>query len=50
MSYVHPEYLVDTEWLAAHLNDPDVRIIESDEDPLLYSDRPYPWRGTSGLV
>ena len=36
MSYVHPEYLVDTEWLAAHLNDPDVRIIESDEDPLLY--------------
>ena len=37
MSYVHPEYLVDTEWLAAHLDDPDVRIIESDEDPLLYS-------------
>ena len=21
MSYVHPEYLVDTEWVAAHLND-----------------------------
>ncbi len=37
MSYVHPEYLVDTEWVAAHSNDPDVRIIESDEDPLLYS-------------
>ena len=37
MSYVHPEYLVDTEWVAAHLNDPNVRIIESDEDPLLYS-------------
>jgi thiosulfate/3-mercaptopyruvate sulfurtransferase len=27
---------VDTEWVAAHLNDPDVRLIESDEDPLLY--------------
>ncbi len=37
MSYVHPEYLVETEWVAAHSNDPDVRIIESDEDPLLYS-------------
>jgi thiosulfate/3-mercaptopyruvate sulfurtransferase len=37
MSYVHPEYLVDTEWVAAHLEDSNVRIIESDEDPLLYS-------------
>lgn len=37
MSYVHPEYLVDTDWVAAHSNDPDVRIIESDEDPLLYA-------------
>ncbi len=37
MSYVHPEYLVDTEWVAAHLNDASVRIIESDEDPLLYA-------------
>jgi thiosulfate/3-mercaptopyruvate sulfurtransferase len=37
MSYAHPEYLVDTEWVANHLNDPNVRIIESDEDPLLYS-------------
>ncbi len=37
MSYVHPEYLVDTEWVAAHLDDKKVRIIESDEDPLLYA-------------
>jgi len=36
MSYAHPEYLVDTEWVASHLNDANVRIIESDEDPLLY--------------
>ena len=36
MSYTHPEFLVDTAWVAAHAKDPDVRIIESDEDPLLY--------------
>ena len=34
--YVHPEVLVSTEWVAAHLNDPHVRILESDEDLLLY--------------
>ena len=34
--YAHPEALVTTEWLAAHLDDPSVRIIESDEDVLLY--------------
>jgi thiosulfate/3-mercaptopyruvate sulfurtransferase len=34
--YAHPEYLVSTEWVADHLNDPDVRIVESDEDALLY--------------
>ena len=37
MTYAHPEYLVDTEWVAKHLDDPNVRIIESDEDPLLYA-------------
>ena len=36
MPYAHPEYLVDTEWVANHLTDANVRIIESDEDPLLY--------------
>ncbi len=34
--YAHPEVLVTTEWLAEHLDDPKVRIIESDEDVLLY--------------
>jgi thiosulfate/3-mercaptopyruvate sulfurtransferase len=34
--YAHPEYLVETDWVAEHQNDPQVRIIESDEDPLLY--------------
>jgi thiosulfate/3-mercaptopyruvate sulfurtransferase len=34
--YAHPETLVETDWVAVHLNDPQVRIIESDEDFLLY--------------
>jgi thiosulfate/3-mercaptopyruvate sulfurtransferase len=34
--YVHPEALVTTSWLAEHLSDPKVRILESDEDVLLY--------------
>ena len=34
--YVHPEVLVSTGWLADHLDDPSIRIIESDEDVLLY--------------
>jgi thiosulfate/3-mercaptopyruvate sulfurtransferase len=34
--YVHPETLVDTSWVADHLNSPDVRLIEADEDVLLY--------------
>src|SRR5438445_413079 len=34
--YAHPEKLVTADWLAAHLDDPDVVIVESDEDVLLY--------------
>ncbi len=34
--YAHPEMLVSTDWVAQHLDDPDVRIVESNEDPLLY--------------
>ncbi len=34
--YAHPEVLVSTEWVAEHLEDPKVRIVESDEDILLY--------------
>jgi thiosulfate/3-mercaptopyruvate sulfurtransferase len=34
--YAHPESLVSTEWVAQHLNDPKVRIVESNEDVLLY--------------
>jgi thiosulfate/3-mercaptopyruvate sulfurtransferase len=35
-TYAHPEALVTTEWVAQHLDDPTVRIVEADEDPLLY--------------
>ncbi|MFC1465920.1 MAG: sulfurtransferase [Candidatus Brachytrichaceae bacterium NZ_4S206] len=35
-AYAHPEALVSTDWLAEHLDDPNVRIVESNEDPLLY--------------
>ena len=35
--YTHPEALVSTEWVAAHLDDPGVRVVESDEDALLYA-------------
>ena len=35
-AYAHPEVLVDTAWVAEHLNDPKVRIVESNEDILLY--------------
>ena len=34
--YANPDILVSTEWLAAHLDDTTVRILESDEDVLLY--------------
>ena len=34
--YVHPEVLVSAEWVLEHLKDPSVRIVESDEDVLLY--------------
>src|SRR5215467_13443602 len=35
-NYAHPEVLVDTAWVAAHQSDPHVRVVEADEDPLLY--------------
>jgi thiosulfate/3-mercaptopyruvate sulfurtransferase len=33
MSYAHPEVLVDTQWVADHMNDHEVRIAEVDYDP-----------------
>jgi thiosulfate/3-mercaptopyruvate sulfurtransferase len=34
--YARPDALVSTDWLAEHLGDDDLRVLESDEDVLLY--------------
>ena len=34
--FAHPERLVSTEWLKAHLGEPGLVVVESDEDVLLY--------------
>jgi thiosulfate/3-mercaptopyruvate sulfurtransferase len=34
--YANPEKLVSTQWVADHLDDPSVVVVESDEDVLLY--------------
>jgi len=34
--YAHPEVLVSTQWVQDHLDDDSIRIVESDEDVLLY--------------
>ena len=34
--YVHPEALVDADWVEAHLHDPKVRLIEVDVDTTAY--------------
>jgi thiosulfate/3-mercaptopyruvate sulfurtransferase len=40
--YFNPDVLVSTEWVASHLDAPKVRIVESNEDPLLYASRHVP--------
>jgi thiosulfate/3-mercaptopyruvate sulfurtransferase len=35
-AYAHPERLVTTDWLAEHLGDSGLVVVESDEDVLLY--------------
>lgn len=34
--YTHPEALVTTQWVADHANDPNIRVLESNEDVLLW--------------
>ena len=49
--YANPGVLVDGAWLQEHLNDPTIRIVESNEDVLLYDTGHIPgavhidWRG-----
>jgi thiosulfate/3-mercaptopyruvate sulfurtransferase len=40
--YTHPETLVETGWLAEHLNDANQRIVEVDVDPQAYRDEHIP--------
>ena len=47
--YVHPEALVSTEWVAEHLQDPNVRLVESNEDPLVYPSGHIPGRRADRL-
>ena len=42
MQYAHPEVLIDTQWLADHLNDTNVRIVEVDMSPEPYKDAHIP--------
>ena len=34
--YANPDVLVSTDWVEEHIDDPDIVIVESDEDILLY--------------
>jgi thiosulfate/3-mercaptopyruvate sulfurtransferase len=49
--YANPDVLVDGAWLQEHLNDPAIRVVESNEDVLLYDTGHIPgavhidWRG-----
>ncbi|OLC57260.1 MAG: sulfurtransferase [Chloroflexi bacterium 13_1_40CM_4_68_4] len=45
--YAHPEVLVDSEWVAAHLKDPKVRLVEVDVDTSAYDKSHIP--GAIGL-
>jgi thiosulfate/3-mercaptopyruvate sulfurtransferase len=36
-NYAQPDVLVSTDWVAEHLHDPGIRLVESNEDTLLYA-------------
>jgi len=42
MSYAHPEVLVETSWVAEHLDDPKVRVVEIDVDTTAYDEAHVP--------
>lgn len=42
MAYAHPEVLVDTDWVNAHLDDPNVRVAEVDVDAYSYDEGHIP--------
>ena len=40
--YAHPEVLVKTDWVAQHLTDPNLRIVEVDVDTSAYGEGHVP--------
>ena len=42
MNYAHPETLVETQWLAEHLDDPQLRIIQMDMNSEAYDKEHIP--------
>ena len=53
-NYAHPEVLVETEWVAEHLDDPQVRLIDTHIDPTSYEAGHIPgavfWHGFETLL
>src|SRR5581483_4734187 len=41
-NYAHPEVLVNTDWVAQHSNDPNVRVVEVDVDTKAYDEGHVP--------
>ena len=48
MNPAHPEYLVETDWLAAHLDDRDLRVLEC--TAILHALPDGGYRAESGLA
>ena len=42
VSYAHPEVLVDTAWVEAHLSDPNIKLVEVDVDVYSYEEGHIP--------
>ncbi|HVP50785.1 MAG TPA: sulfurtransferase [Terriglobales bacterium] len=53
-TYAHPEVLVETSWLAEHLRDPKLRLVEVDVDAIAYGQGHIPgaiaWSWTTQLA
>ena len=53
-NYAHPEVLVDTQWVADHLNDPKVRLLDVQLDPAAYNAGHVPgavvWSGIGTIL
>ena len=47
-TYAHPEVLVATSWVAEHLHDPKLRLVEVDVDTSAYSQGHIPGARTLG--